>query len=282
MTILYGLDSGEYHAMPDLGNSGISALLESPYHYWSQYCDPSRPDKGASPAMVAGTLAHCVILEPGAFGDRYAVQPDGIDMRTKEGKAWRDALPPGVVSVSRSQHEVALAQMRACSEHVSDVYCMVASKTRTEVSAFWVDASTGIECKCRPDAVHVRATDGRAVLIDLKTARSVSPSAFARAVATYGYHRQAAWYSRGYAAASGVDVAAFIFLVVSSAYPFVAAAYTLDAASMQQGADECDAALSLLSECRRSGDWPAYGRGIQEISLPAYALASTEVEVYYD
>lgn len=276
----YGMPPERYHADPALGNSGISKVLQSPYHYWAANINPSRPPSKPSPAMLAGTLAHTMILERDKFAERYIVRPDGLKLSTKDGKAWADAVPSGVTIIDAEDYSNAEQQMRAVFDQQPDVAEMiVASGSQVEVSAFWTDSETGLACKCRPDAVAV--TGGKAVLIDIKTARSVAPRDFSRSIWDFGYHRQAAWYSRGFSAASGIEVAQFIFLAVTSAYPFVAAAYVLDDDSLQQGSDECDVALQLLVECHRDNKWPTHMSGIQPIGLPPYARASNEVEVSY-
>lgn len=274
------LPADKYHADPAIGNSGIRDLMETPYHYWAKHLSPRRLPTEPTPAMQAGTLAHTLILEPQHLELRYVIRPDGLDGRTKEGKAWAAGVSSDHEIISLDQLDVAQRQRDAIARCVPDVSAMInAIGAKTEVSAFWRDDDTGIDCKCRPDAVV--PTSSGTVLIDIKTARHVDPRGFSRAIWTFGYHRQAAWYTRGFEAASGVNVEQFIFVVVSTEYPFVAAAYVLDDESLQQGSDECDVALATLAECRTTNTWPAYGATAQPISLPPYARASNEVEVSY-
>jgi hypothetical protein len=79
----------------------------TPYHY------RNRAAKEPTPAMKAGTLAHCAILEPDALESRYIVQPSDIDGRTKEGKAWLAAVPAGVEVITAEQMETAQRQADA-------------------------------------------------------------------------------------------------------------------------------------------------------------------------
>jgi len=276
--VIHGMSNAEYHALPDLGNSGLSALAKSPAHYHALYLAEDRPERITSDAFSAGTLAHCAILEPLALSQRYAVRPDGIDLRTKEGKAWAAALDPSLEVITGYQMTTAMRQAAAvlAVPALSELF----STGRAEVSAFWTDPRTGVQCKCRPDWVHGQR-DGSVILVDVKTARDATPDGFARAIAQYGYHRQAAWYSRGYEAASGRRVHAFVFAVVPSEYPFIASACVLDEESMQQGADECDELVSVYAECTKSNTWPGHGSGFQQVSLPVWAKRSQEVEVSY-
>jgi hypothetical protein len=77
-----------------------------------------------------------------------------------------------------------------------------------EVSVFWVDAETGVPCKCRLDYIKPRA------IVDLK---SFEPrglpldKAIARAVALYKYNIQAAFYLRGAEEARGLIAEGRVF-----------------------------------------------------------------------
>lgn len=86
-TTHFSLTSEDYHADPSLGSSGIRELLRSPYHFWAAYRAPGRPAPEPSAAMRLGTMVHALILEPEPFRSRFVMQPDGLDMRTREGKA---------------------------------------------------------------------------------------------------------------------------------------------------------------------------------------------------
>lgn len=251
----------EYFAVDAVSNSALKEFARSPWHY------RNRVEKAPTAAMLAGTLAHCAILEPAAFADRYAVKPAGHDGRTKEGKAWAEAHA-GREIISAEQQATAEAQ-RAAVMAVPELAALLAD-CYTETSVFWVDADTGLYCKARPDVVHT-LPDGRAILADLKTTADESPDGFARAVWNFGYFRQAAHYSKGYTAATGRDVAAFVFAAVSSAQPVLAVPYMLDDDAMQRGRDSCADLLRRMAECRATDEWPAYGSGVQVLTLPAWA-----------
>ncbi len=276
--ILYCLGNAEYHATPAVSNSVLSAMHRSPAHCYALHVAPNRKPSAPTAAMSAGTLAHCAILEPDALLERYIVRPDGLDLRTKDGKAWRDALPAGVQMIGADEWAAAIAQ-RDAVRAVPELAELLATGF-AEVSAFWQDAETGLACKCRPDWVDT-LSDGRVILLDVKTAQEVSPAGFVRSVVRYGYHRQAAWYSAGYAKAAGVEVAGFVFAAVSSAHPFIAAAHTLDDDFLRIGENECRELLDEYADCKLTGRWPAFP-GMNLLSPPAWmAGASDDVEVSF-
>ena len=275
--IIHGMANAEYHATAAVSNSVLSSIARSPAHCYALHVAEGRRASEQTAAMFAGTLAHCAVLEPDAVLDRYILKPAGLDMRTKAGKEWKDALSDGVEVIDCAQYETALFQRDAVLS-VPELAELLASGV-AEVSAFWRDDETGLQCKCRPDWVHT-LSDGRVILVDLKTTTDASPQQFSRTVWRYGYHRQAAWYSAGYARAAGVEVAGFVFAAVTSSRPFVAAAHTLDDDYMRIGQEECRRLLDEYADCKLTGRWPAYP-GMNLLSPPAWATAGDDVEVAY-
>jgi exodeoxyribonuclease VIII len=263
---IHEMPAHEYFAAPAVSNSLLNSMNKSPAHCWALHLDPNRPPKAEpTPAMLAGTLAHCVILEPDAFPIRYVVKPDGMDYRTKDGKAWRDAQTGEVITLE--QYDTAQAQ-RAAVLAVPEV-AHALSSGEAELSIFWDDQISGERCKARLDWLH-RLPDGRVIVLDLKTCSDASPAEFGRSVWNWGYHRQAALYSAG-VEARGLEVAAFLFVAVTNAYPFIAVPYLLDDQAQQKGKDEVRALIDAFAQCKAQSKWPAYGDGVQTLSLPAWA-----------
>jgi hypothetical protein len=76
---------------------------------------------------------------------------------------------------------------------------------RAEQSLLWHDANNGAPCKARID--FLRNDYG---VVDLKTAMDASPDAFGRAIASFEYPAQAAWYWNAMASSdSGLGFFAF-------------------------------------------------------------------------
>lgn len=257
----------EYLASAGLGSSALNALSRSPWHYWAEFLAPERPQRKSTPAMDAGTLAHCAILEPYALHDRYAVKPEGHDGRTKDGKQWLESVN-GRIVISSEQLETAKAQ-RAAVLAVPEL-AQLLSRGEPEKSVDAIDDETGVACKARIDWVHP-LPDGRVILLDLKTSADPTPDGFARSVWTYGYHRQDAHYRAVYEHATGNEVAAFVFAAVSSAYPFLAVAHMLDDDALARGQANRRALLRLYAECAAKNEWPRPFAGLNLLSLPAWA-----------
>ncbi len=275
--VIYDMSNEAYHSTPAVSNTVLSSMAKSPAHCFALHIAEDRKPMPKTAALAAGTLAHCAILEPGALLDRYILKPEGMDMRTKAGKEWKAALPAGVDVIDADEYATALAQ-RDAVQSVPELAELLASGA-AEVSAFWQDDETGLSCKCRPDWVHT-LSDGRVILVDVKTTQDASPAGFTRAVWRYGYHRQAAWYSAGYERAAGVEVAGFVFAAVTSAHPFIGAAHTLDDDFTRIGRDECRRLLDEYADCKLTGRWPAFP-GMNLLSPPAWVTQGDDVEVAY-
>lgn len=276
--VIGDMSSDDYHAADGLNNSTLSSLSKSPAHCYALHIATDRPQRGATPAMLAGTLAHCAILEPAEVAGRYYVRPDGIDGRTKDGRALLALLPQHLTVITSAEMETAQAQ-RAAVLALPELRNLLSTGV-AEQSVFWHDSATHLLCKCRPDWAHT-LPDGRVVLVDVKTTTDASPGAFAKTVWNYGYHRQAAHYVTGWEAATGQEVAAFVFAVVTNAYPVLAAAHMLDEDYQRLGADECRRLIDTFADCKRSGKWPGF-IGMNLLAPPAWARKTEdEIEVSY-
>lgn len=271
--LIRNLDAAEYHADDSLSNTMLSSMHKSPAHCYALHLAPNRPRREPTDAMLAGTLAHVAVLEPDALRTRYVEKPAGMRFSTKEGMAWRDMQTAQIVS--RDDIEAADAQ-RSAVLRVTALDNLLRTG-EAETSVFWIDPATKLRCRARPDWLHFTGPK-RATVLDLKTISDLTPEAVQRAIGTYGYHRQAAHYTRGLQAV-GIEVEEFVFGFVSSSYPFLAAAYVLDDETAQQGRDEVDELTERFANCKAANNWPAFGDGYQLTGLPTWAKRTSEVEV---
>lgn len=269
--IVHGLDIEAYHAMEPVSKSGLDSIDLSPFIFWSRHRDPKRPPPREKSGQLEGALAHCAVLEPKEFEERYVVGR-AIHRGTKE---WKEfvAAHPERTAIQPDQYEAACRQslsMRALPE-IGELLV----NGEAEVSAFWIDEETGVECRCRPDFVHPVGDDA-VILFDLKTFSSASPAEFRRQVARKRYDVQAAFYSDGYEKASGTRVLGFVFGAVETEWPFAANAFMLDEESLESGRQKYRANLRTYAECLRTDKWPGYSTGVEIIRLPQWALITEE------
>jgi len=268
--IIETMSNEDYHAADGISASGLKLIGRSPLHYWAKYVDPNRVPDEPSAAFRLGTAIHCAVLEPERFSTEYAVAPK-VDRRTKDGKATWEAfetacIAQGLTVISKDDHDTCQAISERLSKHPA---ASVLFRTGVaESSLFWQDAETGVLCKCRPDWL----IQGVAI-VDVKSTPDASVTGFARSVANYEYHVQAAWYLDGVRACLGPTAAsAFIFAAFEKDAPHAVAFYNADADMIELGRREYRRRLQIYAACKRSDVWPGYPPEIASLSLPAWLI----------
>jgi exodeoxyribonuclease VIII len=252
----------------------MKSLDRSPFHCWALHIDPNRPASAPTDAMRMGSLLHTLVLEPGEVASRYIVKPDGMSFASREGKAWRDAVPAGAQIISHTDHATAQAMAKALRSQ--PLISEVLASGFAESTCIWTDEATGLRCKARPDWIHP-TRPGACIALDVKTIDDLTHDSVSKAIARYAYHRQQAHYIAGIEAC-GLEVREFIFAFVSSSYPHIARAFVLDDDTAAQGADEVAALLARYKACDQLGLWTEVDPGYQLVGLPAWARRTTELE----
>jgi len=265
--VIADMSSADYHAHPAVSKSVLDKLARSPLHCRA-YLDGERTEP--TPAMLLGTAVHTAILEPERFDVEYAVFEG--DRRTTAGKqAYADLVSRGKSIVSASDSDVISSMAAAVRAH--PVASALLRNGSAEQSVFWTDPMTGLGCKCRPDWWR---TDN--IVVDVKTTEDASPAAFAKSIAGFRYHVQAAHYL------AGTQADRFVFIAVEKKAPYAVAVYELDAVSLEVGEAIRREELNIYDICSRAGEWPGYSPDIEVLSLPAWAFPkseSDEIEVEY-
>lgn len=264
MTIRHDLSFANYLAMDAISAHGLMQMERSPAHFMQSQQAPHSP----TPAQALGTLTHLCVLEHDAYQRLVHVAPN-VDRRTKAGKeadqAFRDALadtPDAIVALeeqdakARAMREAVMAQPFARA---------LFDDGAAEVSMLW--ERDGVSCKARADWI----SDSHEVLIDLKTAIDASERGFGKAAGNFKYHLQAAWYTDA-AIDCDLGTRAFIFIAVEPEPPYAVGLYQLDEVAIHAGRVRYQRAFDTYRQCVQSGQWPGYGREIQTIEIPKWAL----------
>lgn len=230
--------------------------------------------KEPTPAMELGTAVHRAILEPSLFEEEFAVWP-GADRRTKAGKAkWLEFTVEnagkGILEKGDFDHCCA---MRDSAWRHAGVAALLTARKASELCVVWEDPETELLCKGRID---VLTTDGDwTVVADIKTTTDASEKGFAKAIANYGYHRQAAFYLDGLDALQP-RARVFYFLAIEKEAPHCAAVYELDYESLEHGRREIHDALAKWKQAEESGVWPGYPTEVKTLELPRWAMSYSE------
>lgn len=237
-----------------LSYSALKAFAKSPNHYL-QYVNKEHTE---TPAMVLGSLTHCLVLEPEQFAAKFAVAPK-VDRRTNSGKALWAAFEhesEGRAVVTEEMYHNAAAITDAVSRN-SLAYRILIGKQSEHAIEGEID---GIPFKGIADAMDART------VVDLKTCQDASPEGFRRAASNFSYHLQAAIYLQ----LTGCQE--YYWIAVESAAPYNVSVYRPTPLSI--GA--ASAYLSQLIERFKAWDGKpkGYGENIYDLDLPPWHPAN--------
>jgi exodeoxyribonuclease VIII len=263
------LENADYHRHSAVSKSHLDQVARSPLHYWARYLDPNRVEPEPTPAMLVGSAVHTHVLELDQWDARYVTAPEGIDRRTKQGKAEWEAFSTaatGRTVISRTDAEQVMRMGHAVFAHPAAAMLLKQLPGKAETTWMWTDEATGLQCKCRPDWL----TDDHSLIIDLKTTEDASVAGFRKSIANWRYHVQAAWYLDGIEKATGTRPDQFIFVVVEKRAPYACAVYAADAEMIAAGAAAAARDLEVLATCKAANAWPGYSDQIETISLPPW------------
>jgi hypothetical protein len=178
----------DYHSRPELSSSQLALFLKDPITFYHTCVLGDWPKDEPSPAMQFGTLAHTMIEVGGPDKLDIVRRPAGLDFRTKEGKAWKDAnAGREIVSDDDwTRLERVWTHLQACSQVRKFL-----GQGHTEKELFWQHSRSGIDCRAKVDLL----ADG--VLIDWKTTSAASEEEFINQAASMFYDVRLAFYRDG-------------------------------------------------------------------------------------
>jgi hypothetical protein len=267
-----GEPSEVYHATDAISHSKLEVFRRRPALYHRKYVLRVVPDVDSS-AFVLGRATHAAVLEPITFEQRYAQRPEGIDRRTKEGKAsWEQ-----FVSANAGKEILDADEMRVVHQMRDAVMAHPAASelfSRGEAELVWRKQFATLNVQARTDWFNQAgcALCPRPYVVDLKTVESLDDGAFRnfeKAFVNLGYHRQAGFYLP-LLYDCGVPCTDFFFVAVEKCEPFGVAVYKVSNAALQRGQEETLRDLTRLKGCIESNRWPNMPDDVQEIDLPAW------------
>ena len=265
-----------YHANDAVSHSKLELFRRRPISYYRRFIARTVARPEATEAFRIGSAAHCAVLEPDQFWQRYALRPDGIDRRTKDGKAaFAQFESENVGKVIIGSDELGDVREMAAAVSNHPLASQLLNAGKSELS--WrVEPRGGLALQCRTDwfnHVGCELSGGRPYVADLKTVESLDSDAFRnfeRACFSFGYHRQAGFYLPLITEITGSPVFDFFFVAVEKAEPFGVAVYRLSDAAIARGQDETITDLVRLQSCIASNVWPNLDPALREIGLPKW------------
>jgi exodeoxyribonuclease VIII len=248
----------------------LKTIAESPSHFIAALED----DREESDALLIGSAIHCLVFEPFAFADRFAVWETSAGQR--RGKAWDDFRVSASASGQRVLREADLEDARRVADAVRDHRAVQTLLTQ--------DAAPIVERR-----IHWTETDAEGtvwhfagtpdcliggLLIDLKTTVSAKPSRFGTQAASLCYHGQLAHYGAGIEALTGASVRGSYLIAAEKKAPFDVGVFEVLPDDLRLGLSARAEMLSTLARCQASDEWPGRVPDIAPLRLPAWAYAS--------
>lgn len=262
----------EYLRWDAAGNSDLMNMKRSPaYAAWArtQYTPNG-------PSQAFGIALHARLLEPAQYEQIVGVLPDGLNLRTKAGRAERDALRETrevVLTVEESIEVEAAA--RAVLRHKAASALMLAPGP-TERSVVVEDDVTGCPIKIRPD----KLIPTKGIVIDLKTTRMVSERRFVSQAFDLGYDRKMSLYRHAmnqlarYGPSPEYKTAVLVVVQNTRPYEPLVVAFkerVLTAAGVSWRRD-----LNRFAECREAGEWPGFTEDVEILDFKDWMIDARE------
>ncbi len=225
--------------------------------------------KSDSPSMRWGRLVHMAILEPSRLPKATATWTGG----RKAGKAWDEFCAEFAGREIITAEEMGeLLSVSAVVHGDADAHRLI-TDAATEMLVEWDDPAYG-KAKARCDGL-IEGVNGR-TLLEVKTAKDITPEGFGKAYVNMGYDLQLGWYAHG-----SMSKRAFI-IAVSNTDDLDCAVYRVSDSQLAEGYEKAKAIAQRYHACEVCGTFPGVngGAGVLDLVLPAWARAEAgEVEV---
>lgn len=255
----------EYDRVERVNFSTLKWMDRSAAHYHHVLTTPS---EDTDPKRL-GRVVHLAAFEPERFRNAVAVW-DGGARRGKDWTAFCERNQDREL-LTEAQYETCLDIQRAVRADARAMKYVTGGQG--EVSLLWTRVvgeganRYSFECKGRIDF------DAQDAIVDLKTTKCASPKdyAFARQVVSLGYDAQAAWYSDGYEAATGIRKP-YVIVAVDNTAPFKLVVYRVPERVLARGREKYSRWLDTLGWCREHSQWPGYSEIELDLELPPWAM----------
>lgn len=285
---IYDIPEDDYHELPYISNSDLNLVERSPAHYRAAK-DIGR--KEPTPAMLAGRILHCAILEPHEFDGKYVVLPEDAPRRPTPAQInaknpsdatryavdwwnfWNDSNQ-GKETISANDMEKYRAIATSVRNHPEIVGFM--AKGEAEKTFIAKDDETGLTLRCRQD--WITEIEGNLVILDFKSCEDARPDVFSRKAWGYGYFRQAGYYKWVASLVTERKWEDILFLIAAfeKEPPYALKLYEPSDDAMMRAIDQYRKLLRVVKECQDTGAWPAYPTDIQRLNVPGWVRYDDE------
>lgn len=239
-----------------LSYSSLKEFGKSPAHY----IEYLRKERKSTPAMLFGSMVHCMILQPDQFDNQFAVM-ENVDRRTKEGKAKYEEFliaSAGKEVVTQEQHdEVALL----CNKVLSMPHIKTLVDNCHTFEQEWRQDINGLPFRGFFDGVSDE------YILEIKTTNDASPKNITNDFFNRQYHMQGGLYNH----VSGKKVK---YLIIETAAPYNVMVADADTSFLEKGMNDV---LRLSSDFKSCMDGNMFDMGYDfftegqfVVNLPAW------------
>ncbi len=254
----------DYLKYPSISSSGLSKLKRSPAHYQCYLTEPQKD----TPAKKMGKLIHAALLEPGTLKTKLAYLPEGLDRRTKEGKAQYLEFTEANAGKDIIDFEDYTNLENICeAAYKHTTLSALLKKGQNEISGFSIDPITGVRKKIRIDKLL-----DNDMILDIKSTEDASLHGFKGSIGKYNYHIQAAFYLEVLGEIRAKVLSEFIHVAIEKEKPYGIGIYSLSDMSLATGSTLIRSLLDIYDNCMKTNSWPCYPNEVQTIEIPNYLI----------
>lgn len=268
----------DYHAdRSRLSGSALELFLSDPSRYAAWMRGEFEQDE--TPAMAFGSLFHCLLLEPEALHERFAVEPEDpenpgkcIRRSRNDYKSWAAEVREAGRSIVTPEYMAQVGPMADAIRALPRVFALLTGEGDNEVALHWGYAGKGRPMRAKLD----RILWDRDIIVELKTDKDPNPEVTRHVWGWHdrGYHRKAHLYLDAYYQVTGRN-ATMVHIFVQNVGDRPRVLYTetqVDSPAAQWGEIEVESALRRLRACETAKDfrfpWEPDAPGYQPRSLP--------------
>lgn len=211
----------EYFKIPYMSFSFLSEFKRCGFNIYKAQQSRDNITEATRKAFIIGGAVHMLTLEPEIFYDNYVVGPEA-DKRTKKGREEHEAFLADVGGrkiIPYTDWDTIQGISFTCKHHKSGGPMI--GTTRKEVVYIWEEETTGMMMKAKADMV------GDGFIMDLKTTKDADLNTFAKSIANFRYHMQAAIYLDGHHACTGEGIEDYRILAAEKVGTFEVGLYKL-------------------------------------------------------
>jgi len=268
--IFDNIDINDYHADKDwLSSTPLREAGKSLRHYW--YYMQKEEEKKSH--FDFGNAFELALLDQKGFEKKVAIKDDAEIIQkitterpkiightsTKEYRTWKDEFFADneekyiIDKTGAESYETIEVMLDSCFR--DRVIQSMIKNIEYQYSLMWIDETTGLKLKTRPDICKINKN----VIVDVKTARDGSPDGFARSIRDYKLHIQAIMQIDGVLSTGLMpSVDGYFWLVVEKEPPYNATLYEFTEWQQEESKDEYHFLLKQVKEAKEKNLWTGY------------------------